>query len=286
MFSSEVKENIGLEIRKCFDKKEINTIVDLYEQAVFFPMQTNGVSRELEEALESYYSQSGNVRQAHKVIANIEPFLKKLLSIVDTEEYESLTHEHGLSKTMKSLGLLDDIPNNVKRLLTDPGVFEEIDKSDIIRNKALIKAIFLAYQVRNTNSHESEEWSITEMASNINSVLVTSCYAAWKNRKQLFSKLEVLKSEAYDFKAYSKDIVTRYENEMKNGFKYVPLIWAHTDKQDEDKFDIAKVRKNSNKKVMLLGEAGCGKTTLLNYLEYCEAKEYLNNVSNNLPVKI
>ncbi len=279
MFNETVKSNIGLEIRHFFNKKDISEIVDLYEKVVFFSVDAdNGVSLELDEGLYCYFLQSGNIRQAHKTIVNIEPFLKKLLKIVDADEYNALSTDHGLSRVMKLLNIMDYLPQEVKRNFTTVDVNSITDP--------LARAIVNTYQVRNVSAHESQAWSLTEMCNNISNVLATACYAVWINRSAIKQAEENETRNQYDFKTYVKQIIKPYEDSIKAGFRYVPLIWAHVDDSGEATFDVGNISKNRDKKVLLVGEAGCGKTTILNYMEYSDAKEYLSGKNYKLPIKI
>lgn len=94
---------------------------------------------------------------------------------------------------------------------------------------------------------------------------------------------------------YIKNIISSYEKNMKNGFKFISVKWSKkaenildpgTDHGSDVSMNTIKNSLGSEKHLMLLGEAGCGKTTSIEYLEYMDAKEWKNNSMNPLPVMI
>ena len=277
MFDSDVKMCLGLEIKGILNNKNIEEIVNLYEAVIYFSNGSdNGVSLELAEAISDYFLQKGNIRQIHKTIVNIEPFLKKLLKMINPQEYYDLTNECALAKTMTILKLKDRC--SVKNLNT------EVEKITDPVSRAIVKS----YQIRNTTSHDGQIWSHCDMAENIRDVLVTSCCAVWDNKISINVALEKEERKQYDFQEYVKKIINEYEKKSKEGFKYVPLIWetGQNGNLSNMKFNEEEIHKKDDKKVLFLGEAGCGKTTILDNLEYIDAINFKNKKTNIIPIKI
>lgn len=276
MFSDNVKLNLRLELKRFFSVEIIDQLVDLYEYVVFFYVgNDNGVAIDIDTGLESFFSQSGNIRQAHKALVNIEPFLKKLLKIIEPDLKVEPLRKNGLAKIMKQLGIIpDSVMSNYATI--DPNTISDL----------MTRAIVHSYQLRNKISHESEAWSFTEMYDNINSIIGTSCYAIWKNKEKVIFSKELSSRNAYNLSSYVMNIVKQYEKEVQDGFRYVPLIWSSFINNKEIEFAPKDIKSKKDKRAALIGEAGCGKTTLINYLEYQDARNYLNGTSKILPIKI
>ena len=85
-----------------------------------------------------------------------------------------------------------------------------------------------------------------------------------------------------------KTVIANYEKRQREGFKYVQLKWKIERKEtgncSENFIDINELL--PQKHLMLLGDAGCGKSTALDWLELHDAKEFVQNNSKKIPVKI
>lgn len=280
MFSEETKKNIKCELIPFLTENRIDEKIDLYEKVIDFPGNEGGISLELPECIENYFEGEGSIRQQHKSIINIEPYLKKLLSIVKPEAYSRIVNSKGaLFETMEELGVLCELSDGEKR---------SIGSRNINRiEQPLKKAIINAYQIRNDMSHRANSWSRADMAYNIGCVIAVSVYIAWKHKNEIILSEENYEKEClFDFKEYAKSIKKRYQDEIHRGFKYVPLVWEHIEGNVKQILNINNYNENSGKHILLIGEAGCGKTTLLDYIEYKDVENYLSGKSTKVPVKV
>jgi energy-coupling factor transporter ATP-binding protein EcfA2 len=286
MFDQYVREAIELEVKDIFKNYNINEMIDLYIKSlvIITPVET-GIKINLIESIEGFYNQDGNIRKYHTCIINIEPYLKKLLFLVMPNKYNEISRNSklGLYHTMQTIGLLKKLPDNINLVYAKPEKYYGTVEEYIIHS----------YQIRNDISHSSTNWSFSEMTYSVKAIIITSLYAAWINRDMIDqANMQYLDSKIYGFDEYIYNILNGYNEEMKKGFKYVPLLWEKTNDIDVSTEtnikidDLLDYKKNKENHLMLVGEAGCGKTTSVDYLEYCDAKRYKNGESNFIPLKI
>ena len=92
---------------------------------------------------------------------------------------------------------------------------------------------------------------------------------------------------------YIKQIIDNYESKVQ--FKYIPssvlkmdnqdFISDMEDKEDDEVLEFIEINTDENlKKIKIIGYAGAGKTTTLEYIEYLDAKNYQEN--KKIPVLI
>ena len=274
---------IKLEISDAFPKIDVNELIDLYENIICLETDVeSGVKNEWINNIELFYDFSDStIRTVHKQLINSESVFKKLLYLLDPTAYSEIckTPGMGLFKTIDKLGLLSAFSHHIN--------FTNAKASDF--DDPIQKSIILTYQLRNNTSHSSESWAPSEMTVNVKAVLIATCYAVWKNRQQFSTLVQRdTNTRKYDIASIMKTIVSNYEKRQRSGFKYVQLKWVvegkDTNKSSEHLIDVKELL--PNKQLMLLGDAGCGKTTAIEWLELHDAKAYLQNDSRKIPVKI
>ncbi len=152
------------------------------------------------------------------------------------------------------------------------------------------KAHYLTvYNIRNDNGHNYfSELSILKMAGILTSYLIV--YLDLSAR--LADKIEKAYSEQdvnsqFDFRGHCNIIIKRHKKKVERGFTYVDIKWKQVGKGQAEYSTVQTIwADTTNKCVKLLGEAGCGKTTILRQLEYLTAKAYIENRSSVVPVFI
>ncbi len=273
-----VSRNIVNELHGTLPNYPIQEMLDLYID--FSQMETpeeQGICSDWIDNVESFYQLSDSMRTCHKFLLNSESFLKKVLYVVDEQEYKNCiaNPKLGLYSAMEKIGLLKKFPPQVK-----------LDTYDISKtNDPIAKAIAQTYQLRNNASHTSENWTLFQMIANVNAVMIATMYAVWCNR-QIIQKCvsTATNNSQYGIDALLKDLVRKYDQKTREGFQYVPLLWDSGDGNQPKQILLKELL--TDKQILLSGDAGCGKSTSLDQLEYQAAQKYLSGETNVIPVKL
>lgn len=283
------------ELGAIFLTKPIEEMLALYLE--FSEMETDaqtGVASDWLDNVAAFYYPSGSKRASHSHLLNCESFLKKILYIVDRTNYDlcDADPKKAFSFVAEKLGLQDLFDSNnemfhyneEKDRLTkyDLGKMSKEEQKKALERQALRKSIALAYTRRNNTAHTSKDWSGTEMQANINAVMATTVYAVWKHRNVLRQKVSATTSNnEYDIDTQMSALVRAYD---RKGFQYVSLLWECSDTNQSQDMQLDKLL--VDKQILLSGDAGCGKTTALDELEYQAAKKYLAGQTSVIPVKL
>ncbi len=275
-------KKIKSELQTKLPNSPIEEMLALYEQFANLKTEAEkGISGEWIENVVGFYELGKNMQTNHNALLNSESFLKKVLYVVDKDAYDDYAGDKKLClyKTMDKLGLFKNLPQNVKVDRCDP----ETLTSPV--NRAVVKA----YQLRNNVSHTSDDWALSEMFANVNAILLATMYAVWQNRGVIRIQInKTVGEEQFGITSLLNKTVKEYNTQKSDGFVYVPLLWESENSKDEEAqqktMNIAELLED--KHILLSGEAGCGKTTSLQYLEYQAANSYLSGESAKIPVNI
>lgn len=285
MLSSEIKQAIINEYITYI--RNIEKDVDLFEMVIDYPsddQEIAGVTKAFNYALNKFFS-SGNEsydsNEEFDSIArgfyNVEPFLKKLIHMVDkTYPWEVDDGIYGtkpitLMKVMKDLRL---IPNRYSSA--------EIE-NEATKSSGEMRYICASYQLRNSTAHEFRAWNRLEKFVNLQNVMITYLVACDKHKDQIVKVTNIEEQKTIlNADGYIRGIIKAYEKSVHDGFKFVPLKWRLED-SETTMISIWQDIYPANH-VLLMGEAGCGKTTSVEYLAYCDAKKWMKD--NNCPVPV
>ncbi len=235
-------------------------------------------------------SSMNEIRMCLSDVFKIEPFLKKVLYLVDKNKYNAIqSTDSGLFEVIKELNLN---PTG-KSLNEDYLNYRTSDK----RRMYLLKA----YQLRNTESHTCESWSRHEIFDNIQCVIITCLNSIDKNLNTIKNSLknETIKN-TIDVDKYLKDLIEQFKVKMARfvhirGEENFSVLGSYVIESQDDKAEairrsgtVESLRNNSipEKRMTIWGEAGMGKSTTLEYLAYMDAKKRLGDVSANIPVLV
>ena len=274
-----LKKALKLELMPAFPGVDIDRLLQDYEE--FCQLETpveKGVRELWLHDLDHFYQMSEFMRTCHVNLIGSESFFKKVLYVVDEATYKLVTTEEGrgLRKTLASIGVLKSLPNKFD---IAHGNYEEL-------KNPLQRAIVQTYQLRNDDSHSSDSWALSEMFQNIKSVIIATAHAVWNNRAKLEEACRKhTNNTQYGIEAMMREIKKAYQKKMSSGFKYVPLLWEAEQKNGEKTqyrhIDINELKKDQQ--LILLGDAGCGKTTSLEYLQFQDADNYIKGASQCIP---
>ncbi len=266
------------ELQAIVPNRPVEEMLRLYMD--FSRMETpveQGVRTDWMDNVAYFYQLSDASRTAHKNLLNPESFFKKLLYVVDEQAYMEMASNPklGLYNALEKIGMLRDFPPNVN-----------LSTYDISRTtNPVCIAVARTYILRNNASHTSENWTLSQMISNVNAVMVATMSAVWLNRKAIESRVSASTSnEQYNIDALMKSLIRSYNQKTKEGFRYVPLLWESSGSNKSLQIDLNELL--SDKQVLLAGDAGCGKSTALDRLEYLAAQEYVKGETGVIPVKL
>ena len=273
---------ITLELKPAFPNYEISQMLEVYEgfASLNTPVE-KGIRSDWMDNISSFYQMTDAMRACHKSLLNSESFFKKLLYLVNEEKYNSILSDPklGLYRTLEEVGLMRLLPPGTNISTVNETLFED----------PLQRAVIRTYQLRNNSSHTSDDWSVSSMLENVNAIMISTMYAVWQNRKMIQGAVSKEEGErVYGVDTALRSIVKEYNKRISSGFRFVPLLWESAERGAAGKkpkhINIKELI--SEKHIMLLGDAGCGKTTSLDYLEYQDANTYLDGDSPCIPVKL
>lgn len=269
---------ISNELRTALPNAQIEQMLTLYRD--FAQLDTpaeQGIRADWMDNVAAFYRLSTSMRTNHKFLLNAESFFKKVLYVVDEDAYKDCLSNPKLCLyyAMEQIGLLANLPAHIR-----------LDSYDYTAlSNPISRAVVQAYQLRNNASHTSEDWSITQMLTNVNAVMIATLQAVWINRIKILKRISTTTNNSlFGIDTLLKGVVKSYDRKIGAGFRYVPLLWKSESSAQSKRMQIAELLED--KHILLSGEAGCGKTTSLDYLEYQAAKNYVNGTSNIIPVKI
>lgn len=293
-----LREEIIGELKATYTENDLNSLVDLLVKVIIFPTdkeELSGIEDRQYAALEKIFDEDSPLSEVRLCLANvfkIEPTLKKILYISNSSAYDEVQNKRlGLANVIKKLGMN---PNN-KKLDLDPATY--------MGDKDYMEHISRAYGLRNSESHLYESWNRRDIFLNLDSALITWLCAIKLNKKNIQMQLEskVVLSE-YVIQEYLKTIVEEFKDRMKRfihlrGEENLELIGGMAIEQanetDSDKGRLRKgtvdsLRRHSvpEKRMILWGEAGIGKSTTLEYLAYVDAKARIQDRESCIPILI
>lgn len=300
---TEIKTQIQKETQRVFQNVSnfnVGETIDLFEKVLLHPLnkpelKLDGLETRVPNALEKILVEG--LRKIDNLsyfpdFAKVEPYLRKVLYITNPTKLSELeSNKAGLGAFINVLRLN---PNRID--------FENDSIENHFGSSNFGEHIFRTYKLRNIESHQCENWTNRELYENIESVLTIYLYAT----KQFANALKPIVEGAYkekepDFKTYLEGV--------KENFKYrigrFIHIKGHEDirlsqgyvveriaEQDTEKIErkgtVNDLRKNhvSEKRMLIWGDAGMGKSTTLEYLAYFDAEEKLRDNKTKLPVYI
>lgn len=283
MLSQDIKDMITNEYGAILSN--VKQDIDLFEMVIDYPTtepEIEGVKKAFNYALNWIFAnekvdQSGQFEMIAQCFFNVEPFLKKLIHMINPNYPWSFD----TGSDIKPIALA----RVIKDLKLIPKDFDLKDESFPNTNNASLRYLAASYNLRNTSAHELRSWNLRDRFENIQNVMITYLTACEKHRPEIIKAFSIEEQRnILNANKHVNQIIKAYENNVHDGFRFVPIEWQinNTDTTMISFWkDIAPA-----KHVLLLGEAGCGKTTSINYLAYCDAKRWIANDRCAVPVVI
>lgn len=279
-----IKNEIKLETRDILPKDpqlKIEEVLDLFIQVLQFPVETkdgkiNGLSERVPNSLHKIVIERlprVDINTYFGDAVKIEPYLRKILFLTNERVYTQIHKDKdGLSSVLRELGLYQTPFKN------------ELNTT---------------YDLRNDESHQCESWSTSEIWTKLRSVFVIYLYATYRHQKALkvainpFDVSQYLNSEVQRIKSLQSRFV---HIEGKETFTEVDLYARELIESDEEGTEddqevregtIDNLRKTiKERKMVLLGDVGMGKSTTLLFLHLQDAQAALLDKKKNIPVYI
>ena len=301
----EIKKQIRLETKWYFEPKGIDTdpLVETLKKVFNAPIDSQyslgGLATTYTNALFKVIDEDSSKKDRisnFEVLKNVEPFLKKILYFKDFEKFLEIKDEQkGLTPILKSCGLNND------NIYMDEEHLNRFSKEQYEYH--LIKT----YLLRNLESHNCELWSWDDLNQNITTELIFYMEAVKRCHDAVAEKLSEVKT---DYTTYIINEITKFEKwasrfvatdtvedfSVFESYAVEHITFCDENEENEEDEKIVKersgtvdwIRKNSlpERRMILWGDAGLGKSTTLQYLTYLDAKAYREGITNIIPVYI
>ncbi len=294
-----LEREIGLETRDYFQGKDIDIheLVDLLRRVLMARIddeyKLSGVAVNVPKAMYDILDEDTTKKQRilnFAVLCKFETFLRKMLFLLKPQDFQRITDEKkGLAAVIKELSLN---PNRISYRDDEANEQRDHFSYDYHLNKV--------YNLRNTESHEMELWRTRELDENIESLFIFYLEAVNMHKDEL---KEVLAEQQNDFTQYVNSIIQRFELLSKrfistesvedfSVFESYAVEHKSTASLEEAESERAgtvdNIRKSHlpEKRMLLWGDAGMGKSTTLQYLTYIDAKDYSEGQSSTIPVYV
>ena len=253
----------------------IDTLLDLFKRLVILPTSDaalSGISAMFTEALKKVLIEKVNYNVYVPMLANAEQLLRKILSVVNPGTYQTIKDSKGgLAPVITALNLN---PHRINLSLT----CQPIGKGSS-NDQHLLKV----YQFRNSKSHECESLNDLQLLSYLQSALVIYLYAIDRNISAIQevvreSQKKYLNTVREDFKKWQNRFVSLEGREM---LQEVALYAIETPKKGDEKAnsrqgEVAQLRnelkQNGEYQMIIVGDAGMGKTTTMQYLSFKDSE--------------
>ena len=289
MFSKKLTDWIYSFVRDDY-KGDILRDISLFEKAISLKAtdkNLEGINTVLPELLEGMCSSSMDFSRIQENLngLTIEPYLKHLFSVLFPARYNI--------PPRKEIGGLDFSEWTLVPLLKQ--AFGIIPKDYNISSRKPETTTFpykefydLAYSSRNLSAHGYMDMGPRKIFEVITATLIVYLDASSKVSSEIeeaYNKANI--SSAFSAKEYCNQIIKEYEKRVDDGFTYIDIKWKSSESSGAEYSTVfTMISKNSSRQVKLLGEAGCGKTTIMRQLEYMYALNYVNGITKIVPIFI
>ncbi|WP_020538826.1 hypothetical protein [Lewinella cohaerens] len=193
--NQEVKEKIKKEIEETINdpaqkkyKVTLDQAIDLFGEVVQVKLSERGlndIEGRLYPAISKYFTRNDRhdrLNMVKQMSQSFEPYLKKVLLLVDEEKYYDLLDEpkgkQGLSKVIDLLGRLDTKKNRFKE---NP---RSLPKRDFARE------LWKVYDTRNREAHSAKDWREKDFQDIFTCHLVVYIYVVLEYSEELFDALK------------------------------------------------------------------------------------------------
>ena len=289
MFSKTLKRWIYDAVKSSYSG-DIYADIDLFEKSLMLKTKDKkleGINEVLPNVLEEMCvaPNIGVLQEKMDSFVKIEPYLRHLFGIMEPERNRRrpIDENNGMNTTEWTLAPLLKQAFNIVPIEYDLSTGKPLQVSFPYKS-----SYTLIYAQRNNAAHcylnltQKDIWEIIEACL---CVYLDIASRLCLQIEDAFSKTSI--SESFSSLQYCKEIVYNYSLEMKNGFSYVDIKWKSSCSDNAEYSTVETMLNDSkNRLVKILGEAGCGKTTIMKQLEYLTAKKYISKKATIIPIFI
>jgi predicted NACHT family NTPase len=295
-----IKVEIISETKEILEKEQkfnIQEVIDLFFNVLKFPVNADeltGISIRIPNALQKIFIESISRIDKNSFfpdVASIEPFLRKILYLIDKESYSEIVEKkEGLNSLINHLGL------NSKNI--------NLNWTSLYSNQRINfgEQLLKAYQLRNIESHNCKEWNNVRLYDELRNVLAIYLYSVHLHFNSLKLIIEpndlteYLLKQLQLFKVWqSRFVHLEGKEEFSEVELYAKEIFDQTEEEENDEdFEDIKIaregriddlrKKVIEKQMVILGEVGMGKSTTLQYLFFKDAQYALQNKNAQIPI--
>ena len=180
-----IGNEIEAEINASYRYKNLRELIDILLSVIILKTgkkELVGIEERLYVSLGKIFDGETTINDIKLCLSNvikIEPLLKKMILLIDEDEYDKIVQENlGLAHVITQLGLN---PDN-KKLDRKP--------EDYLCDGNYMEHVARSYALRNSESHTYVGWTRREIYTNLDSVLITCLRAVEINKKALLSNLK------------------------------------------------------------------------------------------------
>lgn len=303
MLTQSIKNEIINEISPLMPDIDVANCLELFWKILHYhcdQKELQGINMRFPEAIKTIFDSNSNhsdITNSTSTLFKVEPLFKLILFIVNRNAFNDINkNKEGFASVLRAMGLIE---NNIN-LMKPPSYYRNTGN--------YLEQIVQTYQLRNTESHNCEKWGRRELYNNIDSVLVAIFYGINKNKKLLLQKIEEVQIGEIDVSPYMDELISYFKNKMKkfimlNGEENLRIMDRYImesiecDEEDsEEEVEEVKARHGTidelrsafvpEKRMIIWGEAGTGKSTVLEYLAYVDAQKRKKDDNESIPVLV
>ena len=263
-----------------FEPEEIDVDIDSFDKGMQLKAKVEelkGINEILPETFEELCGLQVNVlKKRLELIIKVEQYMKHLMAVLDPDQYANRKRsEWTLAPLLK---------NGFNIVPQDYNLSYDISSVNFRHKWCYIEV----YRIRNESSHAFESLNRKEIERLVTAFLIVYLDISRKKRNEIdraYMKQKV--NLSFSEVEYCKKIVEENRDRVRNGFSYVDIKWK-ADKEDAAEYSTVDtiLFDGTSQTVKILGEAGCGKTTIMRQMEYLLAEKVVERKSDIIPVFI
>lgn len=293
MLEQEAKQWIAREVKGILEPElRVGDAIEAFEQLVLLDANLDVVegfkSPEFIHLLNTLHTLSPmDLANQLEAISKVEQLMKKLLYIADPKKYMAGAPQ---GKTSYQGNTTRDKTKTwtINTLYEYGFQIKQGNKAMQPRYQRCLRYYIYVQDIRNKKGHSFLSQPAGKNYEALTNILVVYLHLSYQYRDIIRAKYdEGRRKKEFDARQYAKGIVDSYLEAERLGFTYVHVKWTPQaqrgirqndgDQPQQQTAPVEKLRTAmaGERRMRLLGEAGTGKTTALNYLEYLDAQAIL-----------
>lgn len=303
MLAEKSKTMICKEMKSHFDSKKLDEAIIVLDRLLSTQLQVedlSGVGNKYTKAFDQIFDENttiGALYSSANSLMNSESLFRAILYYYDKDEYYRIANdrENGFYRILDALrvGKVNakyDTPNPA-RYDTSGYKFSYISDT---------------YNMRNADAHRCRAWNYLELFGHVHAVIYTVLFTIIDNKGRIIKGMDESFVRSISVDAYLDVLISSFKTKMnayvnlegKESLESIDQLVTERNETTSDKDDeldndledekrsgkINDIRNNQlpERRMMLLGEAGTGKSTTMEYLAYDDALKRKRNSSASM----